>query len=163
MMEILGKLGFDWQVALANLVNFLIIFYLLKRFLWKPLAGMIADREKTIKEGLDNAEKAKTDFVMAEEKSREIIAKAKAEGNEIIAKAKETADQMVVVAEERAKESAAAILAAADDRIKKQEASSYKELKEKTADLVSLVAEKFIGKKLVGQDDDYIKTLIKES
>lgn len=163
LAEILGKLGFDWQVAIANLVNFLIIFYLLKRFLWKPLSETIENREKIIKEGLENAEQAKTDFVMAEEKAKEIIAKAKAEGNEIIAKAKNNADKMIADAKEKAEASAAAILSAAEIRIKKTEQESIQTVREKSADLITLVAEKFLGKKLADSDDILVKKLIKES
>jgi F0F1-type ATP synthase membrane subunit b/b' len=56
--EILGKIGFDWQVALANLVNFLIIVFLLKKFAFKPIAKIIQDRQNKINEGLENAKKA---------------------------------------------------------------------------------------------------------
>lgn len=46
----LGKLGFDWQVAIANLINFLIIYFLLKKFVFDKLADAILER-KTKAEG----------------------------------------------------------------------------------------------------------------
>ena len=56
--EILQKIGFDWQVALANLVNFLIILFLLKKFAFKPIAKLIKDRQDKISEGLQKAKEA---------------------------------------------------------------------------------------------------------
>ena len=55
---ILANLGFDWRVALANLANFLIIVWILKRFAFKPIKAIIEKRENTIKEGLDKAKEA---------------------------------------------------------------------------------------------------------
>lgn len=44
--SVLGKLGFDWRVALANLVNFLIIYFLLKKVIFDKLADAISERQK---------------------------------------------------------------------------------------------------------------------
>ena len=56
--EILGKIGFDWQVALASLVNFLIILFVLKKFAFKPIKKLIQERQNKINEGIEKAEEA---------------------------------------------------------------------------------------------------------
>ena len=56
--QLSANLGFDWRVALANLANFLIIVWILKRFAFKPIKAIIEKRENTIKEGLDKAKEA---------------------------------------------------------------------------------------------------------
>ena len=58
LLEILGKIGFDWQVALANTVNFLIIFFLLKKFIFPSISKHITERQKKISEGLEKAKEA---------------------------------------------------------------------------------------------------------
>ena len=57
MLEILGNIGFDWPVALANLVNFLIIFFLLHKFVFKPLGKTVEKRKRDIADGLAAADK----------------------------------------------------------------------------------------------------------
>ncbi|MBU4369492.1 ATP synthase F0 subunit B, partial [Patescibacteria group bacterium] len=57
LQRILGNLGFDWRMALANLVNFLIIFFVLKKYAFKPIKEKLEEREKKIKTGLEDAEK----------------------------------------------------------------------------------------------------------
>ena len=61
-MEILNEaalnIGFDWRMALAQLVNFLIIFYLLKRFVWGSIKKTLAERKAKIDKGLEDAEAA---------------------------------------------------------------------------------------------------------
>jgi F-type H+-transporting ATPase subunit b len=102
--EILGKLGFDWKVALANLVNFLIIFYLLRNVVFKKLGKTIKERQEKIQKGLDDAKRAEGALVMAESKkeeilkdaqreSRKITENADIEGKKIVAEAKSLADE----------------------------------------------------------------------
>lgn len=92
MLEVLGKIGFDWQVALANLVNFIIIFFLLRKFAWGPIQKVIAERQQKIEQGLEDAEKAKGDLVMAEEIKNKKIEEARLDANEIIGNAQTKAD-----------------------------------------------------------------------
>jgi len=83
-MEILGKVGFDWQVALANLINFLIVFWLIKRFFFKPIKKTIKDRKEVIDKGLEDAKRAETALVMAHSEKDEIIKGAHKESKEIV-------------------------------------------------------------------------------
>jgi hypothetical protein len=48
----------NWFTVLAQIVNFLILIYLLKRFLFKPILRAMAEREKKMAEALNRAEKA---------------------------------------------------------------------------------------------------------
>ncbi len=68
----------NWFTVLAQIVNFLILIYLLNRFLFKPILRAIAEREKKMAEALNRAEQAEQD---AEEKVKALAAeKAAFEG-----------------------------------------------------------------------------------
>ena len=67
ILEILGNIGFDWRIAFANLVNFLIIFYLLKRYAFGPIGRILDERRRKIEEGLEHAREAETNLMMAKE------------------------------------------------------------------------------------------------
>ncbi len=139
-MEILAKIGFDWQVALANLVNFLIIFYLLKRFLFGPISRTLAERKKAIAEGLQNATLASDALAEAKKEGDRIIAEARAHANEIISVAEK---EGVTVRERRAMEAekeAAAILSDAQDKISKERNRLESEIKEKAVTVALLGA-----------------------
>ena len=82
---ILANLGFDWRVALANLANFLIIVWILKRFAFKPIEKAIKNREDKIRKGVEDAERAATEFQMAKQTCDKTIEEAKYEANKIIA------------------------------------------------------------------------------
>jgi F-type H+-transporting ATPase subunit b len=81
--EVLGKLGFDWKVALANLVNFLIIYYLLRNVVFKKLGHAIKERQEKIQKGLDDAKKAETALVMAESEKDGILREAQKQSKKI--------------------------------------------------------------------------------
>lgn len=139
-MEILAKIGFDWQVALANLVNFLIIFFLLKKFLFGPIAKTLAERKKAISEGLQNAALATDALSEAKKEGDKIIAEAKAQANTIISAAEKDG---VVVREKRVEEAekqAAAILSDAQDKISKEKSRLESEIKEKAVEIAILGA-----------------------
>ncbi len=56
--SVLSKLGFDWQVALANLVNFLIVYFLLKKVVFNKLRDAILERKAKVQEGVRLREEA---------------------------------------------------------------------------------------------------------
>jgi F-type H+-transporting ATPase subunit b len=84
LLEILGKIGFDWRMALFSLLNFLIIYYILKKFFFDMIVKSIDERQKKVKEGVENYEKAKTELGMAENNAKKIIDDAKKDANKLI-------------------------------------------------------------------------------
>jgi len=113
-MEILHKFGFDIKLFLGQIINFLILAYIFKRFLYKPILNIFKEREEKIKTGLENAEKAREALEkskldrdamlretrteaqavmentkkLAEELRQEFAAKSKAESERTVAEAK---------------------------------------------------------------------------
>ena len=92
MSEILGKIGFDWHVALANLVNFLIIFFVLKKFAFVPIGKMIKERKQIIQDGLENAKLNAEKMKATVAEYEATIQKARTEANEIFEKGKKEAE-----------------------------------------------------------------------
>ena len=58
-MEFIKDLGFNPLLLGGQIVNFLIIYFLLKRFAYKPILGLLKKREEDIKTGIKNAEEGK--------------------------------------------------------------------------------------------------------
>ena len=87
---------------MANLVNFLIIFWILKKFAFEKIEEVISERKKRVQEGLENAKKAEEQVAQAEETKREILLEAKKEGQEAIVKAHKNAEMILKHAEEEA-------------------------------------------------------------
>lgn len=90
-MEILNQFGFDVKLFAAQIVNFLVIAYIFKRFLYKPILGVLDKRNEAIKKGLKDAEKAQKELEKAEAKSEELIARAGKEAEKMLEEAKNQA------------------------------------------------------------------------
>ncbi len=144
LIEALRNIGFNWPVALANLVNFLIIFYLLKRFAFKPIDKVLTKRERTIREGLENAAKAKRDAMMAGEDRARILAEAQDQGNQIVMAAGGRADALVNEAEAIAKQKQAAILTEARRLIEKDKQAKERQVRQASAELIVSGLEKVL-------------------
>lgn len=136
VLEILGSIGFDWRVALANLVNFLIVFYLLNRFVLSAVRKTLAERKARIEQGIDDARKAEAALIDAQAQEEEIIAKATLSANEIVSDAHTTKDGIVARAQHEAADAAAATLRKADEEIERKRLELERDIEKRTADLV---------------------------
>jgi len=91
-MEVLKEFGVDWRLLLAQIVNFLIIFYVLKRYAYKPILTLLKKREQTIKESLEQADEARRLLEQSEQKEKEILRKAQTEAKKLLADAQKERD-----------------------------------------------------------------------
>ncbi len=162
IMEILGKVGFDWRMALANLVNFLIIFWILKRYAFKPIARIIKEREDKIAQGLEDAQKAKSEHQMAQQNYERTMANARKESQDLIAKAHEQGDAMLKKATAETEEKTTKIVNDARALIEKEKKQMSKELEHKTAHIAVQIAQKILGREIdVKGDEKLIKDITK--
>jgi F-type H+-transporting ATPase subunit b len=143
-MDVLTNIGFDWQVALANFISFLLIFWILKRYAFGPIGKIIDERKKIIEEGVNKAEQSETELLVAQQKADETLKTARTEANQIVARAKENGDTLVLQAETAAKGKADEFMEQATKNIEKQKNQMEEELLEKTAHLVVMGVSKIL-------------------
>lgn len=144
MIDALSNIGFDWQIALANFIGFLLIFWILKKWAIGPIKKTIDERTEKIQAGIDQAQQSETELLVAQQKAEEQIKAAKGQANQIVADAKEVADSQISNAKGLAETEAAAILKDANAKIAKNKTQMEKELLEKTAGLVAMGVEKIL-------------------
>jgi F-type H+-transporting ATPase subunit b len=145
-MEILKEFGFDPVMLVAQIVNFLIIFYLLKRFLYKPVLGMLEKRKNTIAEGLKQAEESRLALERTIEEEKKILTKAQDEAKKIIEESRSQAVEVSRKIEEDTKKQAERILIEAKEQISQE----GKDMEQRLSEKVSLLAEGMLEKSLEG-------------
>ncbi len=161
--QISANLGFDWRVALANLANFLIIVWVLKRFALKPIEKIIKEREDKIKKGIEDAEKSSTELQMAKQTGEKTIMEARSQANVIIATAQKESEKIIVESKTLKEEQAKQIVAEANKIIQQEKQKMLVDLKKEVANLVIDATEKFIKEDLTKEkQEEIIKKLIKE-
>jgi F-type H+-transporting ATPase subunit b len=110
-MEILHSLGFQWPNFIAQLVVFLIVFAVLKKYAFGPVTEVLQQRRQRIAEAEANFAKTQSALAAAETEARKIIDRANNDASRMVKEAQESA---AVVAERRRQEAiaeAAAIVA----------------------------------------------------
>jgi F-type H+-transporting ATPase subunit b len=160
MLEILGKIGFDWQVALVNLLNFLVIFWLLKRFFWKGIKKSISERKAKITQGLEDAKRASTDRQMAEKLREENVSEAKQEANTIVASANSKGKDIVEEAKNKAGDERSIILKKAEVDAEQAHKKMQSDFKSEAAELVVAATESLLKE---GMDKVKNEELIKKT
>jgi F-type H+-transporting ATPase subunit b len=162
LLEILGKIGFDWQVALANLVNFLIIFFVLKKFAFKPIGKIIKERQEKIQKGLDDAKQAESALSVANSTKEEIIKEAKDEARKIVTNGEVLGKSIVKDAEAKALLEKENILKQARIDAEKEKQNMEEIFNKESADVIvagmKSLMEGYVAK---GQGEEIIKMMVK--
>ncbi len=152
-MELLSKLGINWKLLIAQLVNFAILFYILKRFAYQPIIKILNERTKKIEKGLKDTEEAKRRLQEIAEQEREILNRARAEAQKIIVKAEEVGQENKENLVNQARLQAERIIAEAKAEIELEKAKMLREVKAEVAQLVISATEKVLGEKIDEKKD----------
>lgn len=90
----MDKLGIEPTLLGAQVINFLVILFVLKKFLYKPILDMIDKRKREIARGLDLTEAMKAEEAKINERKEKAFEKAKEEALVIIESAKKQAKEV---------------------------------------------------------------------
>ncbi len=141
-MEIIKSFGINPYLLVAQIINFLILFYLLKRFAYKPILKMLEDRRKTIAEGLENAKAGQKILDNALVKEKDILKAAEKNADSILSDAKKEALMMIEKAKADAKADAEKLIIDAKAQIQVEYRETEKRLAAKTYALAVEVLKK---------------------
>ncbi len=144
-----------------TLLAFLVVFFLLKSFAWKPILASLKERETGIADAIASADKVKAEMAALKNENEAMMAKAREERAVMIKEAKETADKMVSDAKDKAKAEYDRIVAEAQTAIMQQKNAALTDVKNQVGTLVIEVAEKVLSRELSnkGDQENYIKQL----
>lgn len=142
-----------------QLVNFLIIYLLLRKLLYKPVADFMEKRRQEISGAIEQAERDKDLARKSREKYERQIMEAKKEAAEILNKASKQGDEMISQARDEAKKQGQNLIEQAKKEINLEKERAFMDLREEVGRLSVNIAEKIIA-----QNIDYAaqEKLIKE-
>lgn len=144
-----------------TLVAFLLVFFILKKFAWKPILETLKERETGIAEAIASADKIKSEMAALKNENETLLAQAREERAVLIKEAKETANKMVSDAKEKARAEYDRIVADAQSAITQQKNAALTDVKNQVGALVIEVAEKVLRRELANkaEQEAYIKGL----
>ena len=137
---------------------FLILLVILKKVAWKPILSAVKEREESIENALQAAEKAKQEMASLQASNEALLKEAREERDVMLKEAKEAKDQIISEAKGKAKEEAESIMAQAKQAIQVEKNAAMADIKNQVAGLSLSIAEKILRENL--SNDDKQKDLV---
>lgn len=144
--------GFNWPHFISQVISFCIVAFLLQKFAYKPILGVLEERRQRIAEGLANADRIKAELAATEVKRQEILTQANAQANKLIEEARGAAARVQEQETQAAVAAAQEIIAKAQAAAAQHHARMLAELRQEVGDLVVRTTEKVAGKVLTSED-----------
>jgi F-type H+-transporting ATPase subunit b len=154
----------DPGLFIWSTVAFLILFFLLSKFAWKPIVKALDERERSIEDALSKAEMAKAEMAKLISENEDLLKEARLERDNILKEAKEIKDQIINDAKDQAKAEGTKLIEKAKDEITNQKLAAMAEIKNQVSGLSLAIAEKVLRKQLEDQDKQQalVNDLLKE-
>ncbi len=155
-MNILSDFGVQPILLAAQVVNFLVLLFILQRFLYRPILKVLKDRKQTIETSLKQAEEIELRLQQTEEEREQIVSKAAQEAQHIVDEAAKTANQIVEEAHQKAMTDINAMIERNNQAMKTEREQLRQEVRQDAAHLVTVALQKITGKVLTKSDQKNI-------
>lgn len=154
----------DFGLLFWMTLAFGIVFFVLAKFAFPVINGMLKKREKEINASLENAKRIKDEMDTVQERSQQIITQTREECDKMIAETRHFNDTYSEESKRKANEDKNRIIESAKEAIEHEKLAAVTEMKNQIADISIKVAEKILGKHLDSDQEqlDYINRLLQE-
>ncbi|HLC89963.1 MAG TPA: F0F1 ATP synthase subunit B [Patescibacteria group bacterium] len=144
MESIIATFHIDWKLIIAQLINFLIVIFVLWFFALKPLTKVMRERTQTIEKGLAQAKEAQEKLEIAQKEQAVIIKDGKKQAQAIIEQAKSLADNQreKIIAEAKGK--VAKIIDESKQQLNQEKKEVISEINKDLAEVVVLACQKIL-------------------
>ncbi|MEI7621197.1 MAG: F0F1 ATP synthase subunit B [Candidatus Moraniibacteriota bacterium] len=157
MEELISTFHIDLKLIIAQLVNFAIVLFVLKKYAYGPVLKMMQERTEKIEQGMKDAESAGKKILEIAKQEKAVLIEAKRQAQEIVTKAEEVAKKNKEEIIVEAKAQSDKILSDSAKRIEQEKNQMLQEVKGQIAELVIAATGKVLGEKIDSEKD---KTII---
>jgi len=133
---------------IAQAIMFALFVWFCMSFVWPPIVGALAARQKQIADGLAAGDRGKHELELASKKASLQMHTAKEKASEIVALAEKRASEIVEEAKEDAKTEGARIITGAKAEIEQEVNRAKEGLRQQVAQLVVAGAEKILRREI---------------
>ena len=150
---------FFWQLIL-----FIGLVLLLRKFAWKPILDAVEKRESGIEDALKSAENAKLEMQNLQADNEKLLKEARAERETMLKEARDMKNKMIEDAKTEASDTASKLIAQAQASIESEKKAAIADLKSQVANLSVEIAEKVVRTELSNKDKQLqlVDTMLRE-
>ena len=151
------------STVIFAMVNFLVLLFILKKFLYGPVCDILDKRKAEVENNLNQAEDAKVEAQKLKDDYASQIQNAKNEAQDIINRATQIGEQTKNEIVNEAREEATKLTAKASQEIAREKTQALNEIRGEVANLAVLAAEKIVGKSIDVKDhENMVNNFVKE-
>lgn len=156
----ISSLGINLKGFIFQLITFLIVLFILQRWVFPRLVATLEARRKVLEDSLLQAKQTEETLAKAESRAGDILAKARKQADSALTDAKKEAESLIAKAETEAGERGARIVKDAEAHLAQERQRLHDELKKELTELVAVTTEKVLRTKLNERED---RALIEKS
>ena len=146
-------ISIDWTTVFM-LINTLILFFIVKKLLYKPVKKMIATRQEQAQKMLDDAQQSSQQAESLKQEYAQKLQLANQEAREIVQQASARANKRSEEIVQAAKQDAQQIMAKAEKSIALERSKAFNDLKNDISDIALSIASKVVEKDLTTGDQE---------
>ncbi len=146
------QLGIEPNLLLAQIVNFLIIFFVLSKLLYKPILGMLEKRKKEITAGLELTEKMRLEEEKLNVRKEKLLDEARKEARNIVEAGKKEADAQAKEIVESAHKASQDIIEKGKEDVVELRAGMQKDVRRAAVDIAQAMTKQLLSQVLTPAD-----------
>jgi F-type H+-transporting ATPase subunit b len=143
----------DPGLFIWTIVVFLALLTLLRKFAWRPLLQALEVRQQTIRQSLDDADRAKKELQRLQEESAQIVREARVEAEAIVSRSRSDAERLKEEIRQKARADAESIVRTAERQIQLETQQALRQIRDEAADMSVAIASKLIQRNLSKADN----------
>jgi len=160
MQELITKLGIQWQSLLFQAINFFILLFVLKKFVYNPIIKILDERRRKVEDSVTKAEQIDEDQKKTDKKRAHILAEGQKQVYQIREQAVIDAEKIRTQKVEETRQEIERLLAQARAQIREEKEQALSSVRAEAAGLVMTASEKVLRERL---DEKHDKELVERS
>lgn len=153
-MELINTLGIDWRILLWQVVVFLVLLTVLRKFAYGPILAVLNERQTKIARGLNDAEAAAQARADAERTRQEIVVSAQKESARIIAEATAVSETQRAESVLRTRAEVERLLREGAQRLEQERGAMMAGAEAELGGVLKLSLEKVLGRVITEKDHE---------
>ena len=143
---------FEYGLFFWQIIIFVGLIFLLKKFAWKPILDAVNEREEGIKNALLSAENAKKEMQNLKSDNEKLLAEARAERETMLKEAREIREKIIADAKQDAQQQGEKLIEQAKAAINGEKNAAMADLKNQVSNLSLQIAEKILRSELSNKE-----------
>ncbi len=163
MNDLIKALGIDWPALIAQAINFLLLMFVLSKFVYKPILKVIDDRRKLVADSMEKVKEIDRHKEQIDKDRTVILRKADEQAGELLSRAKAEAESIRIEIEKAARVHADQMIAKGLQQIEAERSKVAHEVQEKLARAIVSSAEKILRREFSKADQDQFEAELKQN